>query len=402
MNFFLDRKTRQTPELSFDDAQSVINFAAKAIRVTDEDNYNSLYLLLDQLHRSLGDDRIKAFVEYARNVMLLRTHHLDLVASYFDPVRLKQVEAQTGGIVSAEELAYYAKEAEKRTRQSERLGSKFFPRIHGVFADIEASCDHFLMHDMATKTMVGPETAIFTMGSCFAQNISRFLGLVLKLPTQHLSVGEELDSLSFLETVGGLAEALPSTVEFIANAIDPVMIYTIGIAEILQDEKGSYSVGSLKNNPALARRKTANIQDPVQIAAQLNEAFALLRKINPGLRIVLTVSPVPLEATFRRDLSILAADCLSKSTLRNAANLVADPANDIFYYPSFEFVRWLCPLIGLQAFAEDDGHPRHVSNRVIFAICLLFTKYFAEKQVYEACVNRVGPINATRSGTFDF
>ncbi|HEY6895643.1 MAG TPA: GSCFA domain-containing protein, partial [Rhodocyclaceae bacterium] len=152
----------------------------------------------------------------------------------------------------------------------------------------------------------------------------------------------------------------------------------------------------------MARHKTASVQPPEQIAAQLREAFACFRAMNPRLRIVVTVSPVPLEASFQRNLSILAADCLSKSTLRNAVSLVTDPDNGIYYFPSFEFVRWLCPLVGLQPYARDDGHPRHVSNNVVASICLLFAKYFSNAGVYAACLAKAGTIDSMREANVSF
>lgn len=155
-------------------------------------------------------------------------------------------------------------------------------------------------------------------------------------------------------------------------------------------------------NPAKVRNKTATVQAPEEIAAQLREAFACFRAVNPALEIVVTVSPVPLEASFQRELSILAADCLSKSTLRNAVSLAADPGHGIYYFPSFEFVRWLCPLLGLQPYARDDGHPRHVSGNVVAAICLLFSKYFASSDIYGQCLSKTGPLDQLRTANVSF
>jgi hypothetical protein len=73
-----------------------------------------------------------------------------------------------------------------------------------------------------------------------------------------------------------------------------------------------------------------------EIRADLERAFALMRAVNPGLKILLTVSPVPLTATASGD-HVLVATTYSKSTLRAVAgDLARDP--DIDYFPSYEII----------------------------------------------------------------
>jgi hypothetical protein len=63
----------------------------------------------------------------------------------------------------------------------------------------------------------------------------------------------------------------------------------------------------------------------------------LVRRWNPGLRILLTVSPVPLTATATDD-HVLAATTYSKSVLRAVAGKLAKDHEDIDYFPSYEIV----------------------------------------------------------------
>ncbi|MDT8854186.1 GSCFA domain-containing protein [Paracoccaceae bacterium Fryx2] len=73
------------------------------------------------------------------------------------------------------------------------------------------------------------------------------------------------------------------------------------------------------------------------ILADLQAAFALMWAINPGLRVLLTVSPVPLTATAAGG-HVLAATMYSKSVLRAVAgDLAADDAR-IDYFPSYEII----------------------------------------------------------------
>ena len=56
------------------------------------------------------------------------------------------------------------------------------------------------------------------------------------------------------------------------------------------------------------------------MSENLERIHALMARHNPGCRLLITVSPVNLWATFRRDLDVVSASCNSKSTLRAAAD----------------------------------------------------------------------------------
>ncbi|GHF23685.1 hypothetical protein GCM10017044_17820 [Kordiimonas sediminis] len=75
----------------------------------------------------------------------------------------------------------------------------------------------------------------------------------------------------------------------------------------------------------------------VEIYQELKQTLAKMREINPGLKVILTVSPVPLTAT-ASDKHVLVASMHSKSTLRTVAGELAqeDPLTD--YFPSYEIV----------------------------------------------------------------
>jgi hypothetical protein len=60
-------------------------------------------------------------------------------------------------------------------------------------------------------------------------------------------------------------------------------------------------------------------------------------KVNPRMRFLLTVSPVPLTATAEKQ-HILAATTYSKSVLRAAAGFLAQTRQDVDYFPSYELI----------------------------------------------------------------
>ena len=74
-----------------------------------------------------------------------------------------------------------------------------------------------------------------------------------------------------------------------------------------------------------------------EITADLAAFIARLRGVNPGARIILTVSPVPLVATASGN-HVLAATTYSKSVLRAAAQEIAEDHPGIYYFPSYEVI----------------------------------------------------------------
>ncbi len=74
-----------------------------------------------------------------------------------------------------------------------------------------------------------------------------------------------------------------------------------------------------------------------QVRAALEEAIGLLRGLNPGLRVILTVSPVPLTATASGQ-HVLVATGWSKATLRAVAGDLAASDPGIDYFPSYEII----------------------------------------------------------------
>ena len=87
-----------------------------------------------------------------------------------------------------------------------------------------------------------------------------------------------------------------------------------------------------------------------EVAADLLAALRLLRGRNPGCRIVLTVSPVPLIATASGQ-HVLTATTWSKAVLRVAAEQVSRALEACDYFPSYEIV--LGPQAGGRYLAAD-------------------------------------------------
>lgn len=74
-----------------------------------------------------------------------------------------------------------------------------------------------------------------------------------------------------------------------------------------------------------------------QVHQALLSAIRLIKKSNPKLKIILTVSPVPLTAT-NSDKHVLTATMYSKSVLRAVAGELYDTKRFIDYFPSYEII----------------------------------------------------------------
>lgn len=74
-----------------------------------------------------------------------------------------------------------------------------------------------------------------------------------------------------------------------------------------------------------------------ETSADLHAFIRRVREVNPTVKIILTVSPVPLKATFE-DRHVLQSTVYSKSVLRVAAQEASEAFDNVCYFPSFEII----------------------------------------------------------------
>lgn len=77
--------------------------------------------------------------------------------------------------------------------------------------------------------------------------------------------------------------------------------------------------------------------DLAAVEADLEAFLADLKSVNPGVRVLLTVSPVPLIATYEKR-HVLVSTTYSKSVLRVAAEQVMRRHDWVDYFPSYEII----------------------------------------------------------------
>lgn len=107
-----------------------------------------------------------------------------------------------------------------------------------------------------------------------------------------------------------------------------------------------------------------------EMLTDLRDFFRRLKKVNPSVRVILTVSPVPLIATFS-DEHVLVANNYSKSALRVVAEEISRGDDSIAYFPSFEIIT--SPANRSKYYAEDL---REVTEPGVDHVMRVFAKHY--------------------------
>jgi hypothetical protein len=250
-----------------------------------------------------------------------------------------------------------------------------------------------------SKFQLESTTRVSTAGSCFAQHISRHMrhrGMVpFKTELAHpMSVSAGVDTSSydvfsarygniytsrqclelfqqafglramaedFATQVGRvydllrpnvLAEGFASMEEAVADRVfhlrkvremfeqTEVFVFTLGLTESWYHlESGhTYPVcpGTVRGEYDASVHRFRNLTHS-EVVADLQALVEGLLRFNSKLKIIFTVSPVPLVATYTSN-NVLVASMYSKSVLRGACGEVAERYGQVQYFPSYEII----------------------------------------------------------------
>jgi hypothetical protein len=248
---------------------------------------------------------------------------------------------------------------------------------------------------------IGPETKVATAGSCFAQNIARYLrnsGYCYYVAEQaHPLISPEIalahnysvysarygniyttrQLLQLMQRVLGLFapqddcwhEVDSSVVDPFRPSIQPggfvseaamradraqhltavrrmfedldVFVFTLGLTEgwLSTVDGAAYPIcPGVDGGRFDPERYCFHNQTVFEVVEDLRAFLEHLRALNPRARVVLTVSPVPLVATAVPDQHVLSATTYSKSVLRVAAETIAQADARVSYFPSYEII----------------------------------------------------------------
>ncbi len=158
------------------------------------------------------------------------------------------------------------------------------------------------------------------------------------------------------ETEQELCDARDATFAAIRNGVKDasVFVFTLGLTECWYNRASglvySSCPGTIAGSFASEDHGFRNLGYP-DVMELLHDVRTLLRRINPDIRMLLTVSPVPLAATAVPRTHVLTSTVGSKSILRAAAGAFCDLHDDVDYFPSYELVTH--PGLSRDMFAPD-------------------------------------------------
>lgn len=139
-----------------------------------------------------------------------------------------------------------------------------------------------------------------------------------------------------------VAEARRAHLAFVRDIFtrSDVFIFTLGLTESWRSKRDR-SVFPLAPGVAGGSYSDEEYEfynmKTVDVIEDLQYFIAGLRGVNPSVRILLTVSPVPLNATYENQ-NVMVATTYSKSVLRAAAGEVSSEFDFVDYFPSYEII----------------------------------------------------------------
>lgn len=271
---------------------------------------------------------------------------------------------------------------------------------------------------MEEQKIINKKTKIFTIGSCFALEISKFLyqekynilnpeiDKIGKYREANLiwyntySILYEFEKLSgefnykdiwkvsneryqdpyrrciFSESKDKLLSILKELDNSIRNCIisSDILIMTLGLVEVWVKPDNNKVICTSPGYPGGSGGGSDCYFKFTSFEENLNnirKCIDLLKSINSNCKVILTTSPVPLYLTFR-DIDQLVANIESKSILRSVCGQISREYDNVIYYPAYEMV--------LNSDKKDvfkkDG--RHLKPKFVSKIMKHFEKYFVE------------------------
>ncbi len=119
-----------------------------------------------------------------------------------------------------------------------------------------------------------------------------------------------------------------------------IFVFTLGLTEMWENTETGLAYAMCPGTAAGVFdpeiHKFKNLTYP-EIYSGMRDVINLVKRVNPKIKFLLTVSPVPLTATASPD-HVLVANTYSKSVLRSVAGDLANAYDFVDYFPSFEII----------------------------------------------------------------
>lgn len=246
--------------------------------------------------------------------------------------------------------------------------------------------------------MIDRQTRITAFGSCFAANISAWLGhrnyrvagrdsdaqktyvvdiseglvnsFVIRQQFEWAWENKVFDGElwhGYKAEAYGYDEAVRQDTKALFDRTD-LFILTFGLSEVWYDAPtGNVFWRTIPKDVHDPERHQFRVSTVEENRANIRAIYDLIRTHRPEAKIIVTLSPVPLIATFR-DNSCITSNSVSKAVLRVAVDEVlreVGAEGHLFYWPSYEIVNDVFP----DALKEDR---RHVKRKVLNFIMTQF------------------------------
>lgn len=150
----------------------------------------------------------------------------------------------------------------------------------------------------------------------------------------------QLQPFSAAVTYGRARERRADAIDYFARLRrSTVVVMTLGVVEVWSDHETSLDLNAVPT-PSMAHaypgRFTVHRSDYRENRAHLEGVWTLLKRhAAPGVRLIVTTSPVPMQRTFLGE-DVLVANGYSKATLRAVAGDVASAHDGVEYFGSYE------------------------------------------------------------------
>jgi GSCFA family len=152
-----------------------------------------------------------------------------------------------------------------------------------------------------------------------------------------------------------------------------VFIFTLGLTEAWLSEADAAAVpiapGVAGSSVSAMPYRFCNLSVP-EMAHDLVTFVDRLRSVNPDVPVILTVSPVPLIATYEQR-HVLVSTIYSKSALRVVAEMATQERPRVAYFPAYEIITGHHARYG---YFEDDL--RNVTPEGVARVMTIFARHF--------------------------
>lgn len=300
-----------------------------------------------------------------------------------EPERADQIYYETGGTKRKAHATWYRGET-----------TNFFPDKKAI-AKLNAVDEYVGKGWFPDAPFITREHYITAFGSCFASEVTKYLyregyqvfGRDMKLNSYVVRSGEGIvnsaairqqfewafegkaPKIELWHDKEGIPGDYSDEVRQATRAIfekSDIFILTLGLSEVWYDKPtGEIFWRAIPKRDFDAERHGFRVLGAVENLDNLRRTYQLIRAHRPDATVIITLSPVPLAATFR-PVSCITASSVSKASLRVAIDELMrevgpSAESKLYYFPSYEMVTSFLP----NPMKDDFRHPTEESVEFI-------------------------------------